>query len=92
VKYFFNFIRWYNFVILNFKRIILNCFSNIIFVWLVWFSLSIFVYGVTDFFRAIMKRNEKMNLFNSYLYEIVFMSVFLIMVFADALEDRFFTK
>ena len=70
----------------------MNCIKTAIFIYLLWFSLSVFVYGIRDFFNAVSKRNEAMNLFNSYLYEIVFMSIFLFMVFADFIEDIFFRE
>jgi len=70
----------------------MSCMKTAIFFYLIWFSLSVFVYGVRDFFKAIDRRSEAMNLVNSYIYEITFMSVYLIMVFVDVIEDYFFNK
>jgi len=68
----------------------MSCLKTALLVYSVWFALSLFVYGVGDFFKAVFHRNKTMNLVNSYIYEITFISVFLIMVLVDFVEDKFF--
>jgi len=71
----------------------MECVKNIIFVYLVWFSLSLYVYGLRDFFRQIEKRiYAGMNPVNAYIYEITFISIYLVMVVVDLVYDYIYEK
>lgn len=88
-KYFFSYVIIFK---IKYKGKKLSCIEKVFMYYVAWFLFSLIVFGITDFFKSVNKRNESMNLVNSYIYEIVFVSVYIPMVIVDTIDDMFFDK